>query len=177
VQGVLAAELMHEALAGAGGIVVIEGMPGQSTTRARSKGFNDRLGQLGSRIRILANQTAQWDPVRARAVTENFITAHGGRIDGLFSHDDNTAAAAAETLRGRGSKARVIGVGGSINGITAVRNGLLYGTIEQSPSRDAQQALALALELAAGKPPRNARNIIPMPKITARNVAQFKGEW
>ena len=178
VQGVIAAELMHEALGGEGNVVIIEGTPGQSTTAARNKGFDDGLAQLDSNIEVLARQTANWNPVNAKAVTEDFITQFGDRIDGLFSQDDNTAASAAEVLVAAGMKdVKVVGTGGSINGVAAIRNGLVYGTMDQSPTTDAQQALRIALDYLDGKKPAERRVIIPMPKITAANVSEFKGEW
>ena len=178
VQGVIAAELMHDALGGEGNVVIIEGTPGQSTTAARNKGFDDGLAQLNSNIKVLARQTANWNPVNAKAVTEDFITQFGDEIDGLFSQDDNTAASAAEVLVAAGmTDVKVVGTGGSINGVAAIRNGLVYGTMDQSPTTDAQQALGIALDYLDGKKPAERRVIIPMPKITAANVSEFKGEW
>ena len=135
VQGVIAAELMHDALGGEGNVVIIEGTPGQSTTAARNKGFDDGLAQRNSNIKVLARQTANWNPVNAKAVTEDFITQFGDKIDGLFSQDDNTAASAAEVLVAAGmTDVKVVGTGGSINGVAAIRNGLVYGTMDQSPT-------------------------------------------
>jgi ribose transport system substrate-binding protein len=179
VQGVIAAELMHEALEGGGNVVVVEGTPGQSTTAARNKGFDDGLAQLNSKIQVLARQPANWDPVRAKAVTEDFLTAYGDQINGIFSHDDNTAAAVGEVVRdaGKMGKIAVVGTGGSKNGIRAIREGLVYGTMDQSPSMDAKQGLQFALDIVAGKDLPERRNIIPMPKITKANADQFEGEW
>ncbi|MFM9941795.1 MAG: sugar ABC transporter substrate-binding protein [Hyphomicrobiaceae bacterium] len=179
VQGTLAAELLHEALAGKGNIVVIEGTAGQSTTLARRKGFEERLKVLGSGLKVIARQSANWDPVKAKAVMEDFLTTHGDKINGLFSQDDNTAAAAAEVAKAAGKLAgiKIVGTGGSKNGIAAIKSGLLFGTVDQSPTADADQGLKLALELVQGKTLAQKRNIIPMPKITAANVAGFQGEW
>jgi len=179
VQGRIAAELMNDALGGKGNVAIIEGTPGQSTTAARNKGFEDRLAELKSEIKILGKQTANWDPVQAKTVTEDFLTTYGDKLNGLFSQDDNTAAAAAEVLRAAGKipAVKIVGTGGSKNGVNAIRSGLVYGTMDQSPTTDAQQGLKLALQIVAGKPLAEKRNIIPMPKITAANVAQFQGEW
>jgi ribose transport system substrate-binding protein len=49
--------------------------------------------------------------------------------------------------------------------------------MDQSPTTDAKQALEMAVMLAKGQALPNKRNIIPMPKITAANVGEFKGEW
>jgi ABC-type sugar transport system substrate-binding protein len=53
----------------------------------------------------------------------------------------------------------------------------MYGTMDQSPTTDGKQALEFAILLAKGETLPEKRNIIPMPKITAENVDQFKGEW
>jgi ribose transport system substrate-binding protein len=178
-QGVIAAELMHDALDGKGNVVVIEGSLGQSTTVLRNQGFDDGLKKLNSGIVVLARQTANWDPIRAKAVMEDYLTAYGEKINGVFSQDDNTAASAGEVVRaaGRGDVIKIVGTGGSKNGTQAIRDGLIYGTMDQSPSTDGRQALGFALDLAAGKPLPAKRNIIPMPKITAENAKDFPGEW
>jgi ribose transport system substrate-binding protein len=179
VQGKIAAELLNDALGGQGNIVIIEGTPGQSTTAARTKGLMDRLAELKSKIQVLGKQTANWDPVQAKAVMEDFLTTHGDEINGVFSQDDNTASAAAEVIKAAGKlpAIKVVGTGGSKNGIQAIQDGLVYGTMNQSPSADAQQGLEIALGIVGGKPPAEKRTIIPMPKITSANVDQFQGEW
>lgn len=179
VQGQIAAELMADALGGKGNIVIIEGTPGQSTTDARNRGFMDKSKEAGYQFNILGKQTANWDPVQAKAVMENFLTTYGDQINGVFSQDDNTAAAAAEVIKeaGKLGQIAVVGTGGSKNGTQAIRDGLLYGTMDQSPTTDAQQALKFALMIHNGEQLPEKRNIIPMPKITKENADQFPGEW
>ena len=179
VQGTIAADLMAKALGGKGNVVIIEGTPGQSTTNLRNQGFTDQMAEKGYDFTILAQQTANWDPVQAKAVMEDFITAYGDQINGVFSQDDNTAAAAAEVLRDAGmlENIAVVGTGGSKNGTQAIRDGLLYGTMDQSPTTDAEQGLMFAIMIARGEELPEKRNIIPMPEITAENADQFPGEW
>lgn len=176
--GVIAAELMHEALDGKGTIAVVEGTPGQSTTRLLNEGFKDSLAKLKSEITIIGSQTADWNPVKAKDVAQAFLTTHGDKLMGVFGHDDILAAAAAEVFKSAGrSDIKVVGTGGTKNGLKAIRDGLMYGTMDQSPTTDAKQALELALKLANGETLAEKRYIIPMPKITAKNVDEFKGEW
>jgi len=178
VQGVIAAELLNDALGGKGGIAIIEGSPGQSTTLLRTQGLKDRLAELKSDITILGAQTADWNPVKAKDVAQAFLTAYGDDMVGVFAQDDNSGAAAAEVFKaaGRGD-IKVVGTGGTIDGLKAIREGLMYGTMDQSPTTDAKQALEFAIMLAKGESLPKKRNIIPMPKITAENVGDFKGEW
>lgn len=178
VQGKLAAELLHDALGSKGGIGIIEGSPGQSTTLLRTKGLRDRLAELKSGITILGAQTADWNPIKGKGVAQAFLTAHGKNMVGLFAQDDNTAAAAAEVFKAAGrADIKVVGTGGTKNGLGAIKSGLMHGTMDQSPTTDAKQALAIAIAIAKGQMPKEKRNIIPMPKITAANVASFAGEW
>jgi ribose transport system substrate-binding protein len=178
VQGQIAAELLHEALGGKGGIGIIEGSPGQSTTLLRTNGLKDKLKELNSGIEILGAQTGDWNPVKAKDVAQAFLTSYGDKMVGLFAQDDNSGAAAAEvfTAAGRGD-IKVVGTGGTVNGLKAIKDGLMYGTMDQSPTTDAKQALEMAVKLAKGEALPNKRNIIPMPKITSANVGEFKGEW
>jgi ribose transport system substrate-binding protein len=178
VQGQIAAELLHEALGGKGGIGIIEGSPGQSTTLLRTNGLKDKLKELNSGIEILGAQTGDWNPVKAKDVAQAFLTSYGDKMVGLFAQDDNSGAAAAEVFKaaGRGD-IKVVGTGGTVNGLKAIREGLMHGTMDQSPTIDAKQALEMAIMLAKGQALPNKRNIIPMPKITAANVGEFKGEW
>ncbi len=178
VQGVIAAELLNDALGGKGGIAIIEGSPGQSTTLLRTQGLKDRLAELKSEITILGSQTADWNPVKAKDVAQAFLTAYGDELVGVFAQDDNSGAAAAEVFKAAGrGEIKVVGTGGTINGLKAIREGLMYGTMDQSPTTDGKQALEFAIILAKGETLPEKRNIIPMPKITAENVDQFKGEW
>jgi ribose transport system substrate-binding protein len=178
VQGQIAAELLHEALGGKGGIGIIEGSPGQSTTLLRTNGLKDKLKELNSGIEILGAQTGDWNPVKAKDVAQAFLTSHGDKMVGLFAQDDNSGAAAAEVFKAQGrGDIKVVGTGGTVNGLKAIKDGLMYGTMDQSPTTDAKQALEMAVLLAKGQALPNKRNIIPMPKITSVNVGEFKGEW
>ncbi|MFN0193391.1 MAG: sugar ABC transporter substrate-binding protein [Aestuariivirga sp.] len=177
VQGQIAAELLHEALGGKGGIGIIEGSPGQSTTLLRTNGLKDKLKELNSGIEILGAQTGDWNPVKAKDIAQAFLTSYGDKMVGLFAQDDNSGAAAAEVFKAAGRDIKVVGTGGTINGLKAIKDGLMYGTMDQSPTTDAKQALEMAIKLAKGEALPQKRNVIPMPKITAANVAEFKGEW
>ena len=178
VQGVIAAELLNDALGGKGGIAIIEGSPGQSTTLLRTQGLKDRLAELKSEIKILGSQTADWNPVKAKEVAQAFLTSYGDELVGVFAQDDNSGAAAAEVFKAAGREdIKVVGTGGTIDGLKAIREGLMYGTMDQSPTTDGKQALEFAIMLAKGESLPEKRNIIPMPKTTAANVGDFKGEW
>lgn len=178
-QGRIAARIMAEALGNKGNVVIVEGTPGQSTTLLRSDGFREELEAIAPDITILAAQPSDWDPAKAKAVTETFLAQYGTQIDGIFSQDDNTAAAVGEVVRDARLDKNIIivGTGGSKNGINAIRSGLIYGTMMQSPTIDAENGLALAIRIAGGEKLETKRNIIPMPIVTPENANDYEGEW
>jgi ribose transport system substrate-binding protein len=178
-QGRIAARIMAEALGNKGNIVIVEGTPGQSTTLLRSDGFREELEKIAPDMEILAAQPADWDSAKAKSVAQAFLTKYGTEIDGFFSQDDNTAAAVGEVVRDAQLDKNIIivGTGGSKNGINAIRSGLIYGTMMQSPTTDAEQGLALALRIVNGEKLEQKRNIIPMPIVTPENAAEYEGEW
>jgi ribose transport system substrate-binding protein len=178
-QGRIAARIMAEALGNKGNLVVVEGTPGQSTTLLRSDGFKEELEAIAPDMVILASQPADWDPAKAKTVAQAFLTKYGEEIDGIFSQDDNTAAAIGEVVRDANLNKEIIivGTGGSKNGINSIREGLIYGTMMQSPTIDAEQGLKLAIMIANGEELPMKRNIIPMPIVTPENANDHEGEW
>ena len=178
-QGRIAARIMAEALGGVGKVCIVEGKPGQSTTQLRSDGFKEVLAEIAPGIEIIAEQPCDWDPAKAKSVAQTFITQFGDEIDGIFAQDDNIASAVGEVVRDAnlGKEIIIVGTGGSQNGINAIREGLIYGTMMQSPTIDAENGLALALKIVNGEPLPEKRNIIPMPIVTPDNAYEYDGEW
>lgn len=178
-QGRIAARIAAEALGNKGNIVIVEGTPGQSTTLLRSDGFREELEKIAPEMKILAAQPSDWDPAKAKSVAQAFLTKYGTEIDGIFAQDDNIAAAVGEVVRDANLDKNIIivGTGGSKNGINAIRSGLIYGTMMQSPTIDAEQGLELALKIVKGEKLEQKRNIIPMPIVTPDNATEYEGEW
>ena len=185
-QGRLCADLMQRALKGKGGVVLIEGIPGQEATVARRRGFCDRLTELGSGIEILDLKPAGWQRDSAFFVMRRLLRKHGDRISGVFAQDDTMALGAwfAVNQAGLGSRAPVImGVGGSRQGLAAVRDGRLYGTILQSPVAEAEMGFQRTCEVLFRKlrPPEQLDPFfacVGMRVITKENVDNFlPGDW
>jgi ribose transport system substrate-binding protein len=80
----------------------------------------------------------------------------------------------ARAVRAAGSKARLIGVGGSKLAIASIKAGAVDGTVCFKP-----EALgALAFEALAAKTPTGPRfRTYPIPAVTRANVAACVGQW
>ena len=178
-EGKVAGGIMVKALNGQGNIVIIDGKPGYTTAINRHNGFMDAIkGHSG--IKVLDSQPADWNRAKAQSVMDDFITKYGSKIDGVYAADDNMGAGALNAIEaaknaGRLPKNKNIKIVGATNfavGYDAMKKGLYYGSVVQSPVTDAQNALKVAVEVAEGQSvPKN--DYIKTPPITQANMDQF----
>lgn len=182
-QGKLAAEMMNALLAGRGNVVMIEGLAGQEAQINRAKGFMDNVD---SGINLLARQPADWRKDKAIQVMQDFITRYGSDIDAVYGQDDTLgigAAIAMEESGIEGGTIPVISIGGSREGLKAVADGVIYGTVMQSPVVETDGLVPVVLDaldkgLTAGDHLDPFWQFMDMPKVTAENVEGYlPGDW
>lgn len=173
-QGASAAEMMCDALDGKGKIVQIAGQPGYTTAMERSKGFEGRLAEACPDVKIMETQPADWNREKAQRVMENFLTKYD-EIDGVYAGDDNMGVGALNAAKsaGRADEIAFIGATNFAVGYDAIKRGEYYGSIYQSPVDDAEAALQTALDVLNEKDVPKM-NFFETPKITAKNIDQFK---
>ncbi|MCL5986348.1 MAG: sugar ABC transporter substrate-binding protein [Actinobacteria bacterium] len=185
IEGQIAGELMHKALGGKGKVAIIEGVPGAENTINREKGFTDKLKELNSGIEVVATQPASWDKAQAIAIMEDWIVRYPD-LNGIYGEDDTLAMGAWKALEEAGYKAGdivLVGVGGSAEGLNAIKDGIMYGTVLQSPSKAGILAAELSLKILNEgiKPPMQLDpyyNYMDLPPVTKDNVDQYlPGEW
>ena len=177
-EGLIAAQLMSEAIAHKGNIVVIEGNPGQDATYWRSTAFESELKRIAPDIRILDRQTARWDRSRAIGVAENFLTTYPD-LNGMMAQNDDMAIGALQAIKdaGRLGKVKVVSIDASSEGLQAVRDGGIYGTCTQSPSFEGIYTARVARDVVNGwpPPPRWIRN--PVLRVDRTNANLVFGDW
>ena len=186
LEGVACAELMNDALGGKGKVVMIEGASGQEAQINRAQGFIDRLAELNSEIEIIARQTAQWRKDLATQIMQDWIVRYGDEIDGVYGQDDTLAVGAWIALEEAGYKKgdlKLVGVGGSREGLAAINDGIMYGTVMQSPVIGAQKAIVTIKEifdknLKVGDQLDPYFRFMDLPKVTKKNVEKYlPGDW
>ena len=177
-EGMIAAQLMKEALNGRGKVAVIEGNPGQDAAYWRSGSFISELKRIAPDIRIIDRQTARWDRARAIAIAENFLTSHPD-LDGILAQDDNMAIGALQAIKsaGRLNRVKLVSINASTEGLQAIVNGELHGSCTQSPTFEGIYTARVARDVANGwpPPPRWVRN--PVLRVDQKNAQQVFGEW
>ena len=177
-EGIIAAQLMAEALNGKGKVAIIEGNPGQDATYWRSTAFIDELKRIAPEIQVLDRQTARWDRARATAVAENFLTTYAD-LNAIMAQDDNMAMGALQAIKaaGKSGVVRLISINASKEGLEAIRDGEIYGSCTQSPTFEGIYTARVIRDVANGWPPvpRWIRN--PVLRVDRRNAHQVFGEW
>ncbi len=185
-QAGIAAEMMNEVLGGQGKIVMIEGAAGQEAQINRGRGFEDKLKELGADIEILARQPAGWRKDEAIQVMEDFLVRYGDQIDGVYAQDDTMAVGAWIALQEAGyekGQIPIVSISGSSEGLRAIEEGAVYGTVLQSPIDETNQLVPFILRVLREeiRPPQRIEpyfHFMDMPKVTKENVEQYlPGDW
>lgn len=170
--GKQAAEEVAAALGdGGGSILVLQGVPGSSSSRDRGKGFDEGLAQYPA-ITVAAKQTAGFDRAQALNVTTNLLQANPD-VKAVFAENDEMALGAIEALGDRAGKdVAVIGFDGTQDGIAAIKNGTMTATIAQQPAQLGALAVEQAKKLLDGE---QAEPEVPVEVITVtqENVGDF----
>ncbi|MCL4386226.1 MAG: sugar ABC transporter substrate-binding protein [Actinobacteria bacterium] len=176
-RGFAAGNLMLKALPDGGGIVLIEGTPGMQAVNDRRDGFLAAI-KSNPKIEVLGQQaTKSWGREEATKIMENFIQANGDKIKGLYAQDDNMAIGGLLALEEAGMKdVKAVGIGGSKEGIKAILDGKMYGTVYDQPYEAGVLAFTSILNYLLGvKFPDEI--IIKNPLVTIENASLFPGEW
>jgi len=143
-------------------LVIIKGEQGHQDAEKRTDNCVSRLRELGYQVEVLAIQPANWQRQQGRDVMRQFYEQYGSRIELVFSNNDDMALGAIDYLLADGVYSRdqavpkpfvIVGVDGTAPGLRAVREGLLYGTVDNDSARQAEAILALAARLLARQSP------------------------
>lgn len=113
-------------------VAILQGVMAIANGRDRAKGSRDALEACG--MKIVAEQTAEWDNAKGQMVTENIITANPN-LKALFASNDNMAMGAIEALKGAKmlDKVMVVGFDGNPEAAEAILKGEMAISIAQRP--------------------------------------------
>jgi len=130
--GGMAAQLVIKALSGKGVVAELQGIPGASAARDRGKGFDEAIAKTPE-IKIVAQQTANFDRTQGLNVMENILQAHPD-IQAVFAQNDEMALGAVKAIAAANKSIFVVGFDATDDALAAVKAGSMYGTIAQQPA-------------------------------------------
>jgi inositol transport system substrate-binding protein len=169
----IAMKYIAEKLGGKGNVVVMHGYMGQAAQIKREQGAKEVLKQYPN-IKLIANQTGEWDRAKAMALMENWIQSFGPQINAVFAHNDEMGLGAVKALTDAGMKDKVIVV--SIDAIPdalqAVKKGALDATVFQNAEQQGSKAIETAIKAAKGQP-FDKETLVPFQLVTKDNLSKF----
>jgi ribose transport system substrate-binding protein len=156
-----AAQFIVQKLNGQGNVAILEGIPSTVNTdrvQAALEVFRAAPG-----IRIVAQDSGQWNRERAESVMQNMLSANP-QIDAIWAADDDMALGVETALRaaGRDKNVWIVGGGGMKDVVKRVMDGdpLYPATVTYSPSM-----IAVGMQMAAGTLKAGRENVLKfMPK-------------
>lgn len=183
-QGVSSAEIMCELVGDEEvGILVVNGLTGNSTAINRNAGFVDTIEANCPNVTILAEQPGNWNKDDSQIAVSEMLTAVGPEnVQGIYAADDTMVAGAIDALKARGidpASLYITSIGNTFLGNPLVVSGELDGTVFQSSSWDGENAVRVAYEVLTGNTPSPRELFMPSVKVTADNATDpaVAPEW
>jgi ribose transport system substrate-binding protein len=130
-------------------VALLNGIPGQQNTADRRNGFIDGAGNT---IRVVAEQTANWEIEQGFNATQTILQAHP-QLDLVFAGSDTMALGALRAIQevNRQNEVKVIGFDGSSDAADSVEAGGLLATVAQDPGRMGIIGVQQAVDAINGK--------------------------
>ena len=167
--GCVAADRMAEILGGKGRVVMVAVQPGAASTMAREQGFEDTVKKKYSQIEIADKRYGMADFAKSRDVTENMLTAHPN-LDGLFASNESSAVGAAQALKARQGKVKMVGFDWSPTLLEDLRAGAIDSLVVQHPFEMGYRSVMAAVEKLNGRTPTKIQDLAPR-LVTRENLA------
>ena len=171
--GRIAMEFIAKRLNGRGGVLMMHGFMGQAAEIKRSAGAREVLEKTPG-LKLLAEQTAEWDRAKGMALMENWIQSYGDRIDAVFAQNDEMGMGALLALEQAKRKQKVVlvSVDAIADALVAVREGRLDATVFQDAKGQGSTAVETAVKIIR-KQPYEKQVYIPFQLVTKENVPQY----
>jgi len=160
-----------------GNYAELTGKETDTNAGVRSKGYHDILDQIPA-MKMVAQQTANWDQAEALAKTQTILQAHPD-IKGIIAGNDTMALGAQAALDAAGKKdVVVVGFDGSPDVVSSIKAGKIKATVLQPASQIAEMAVEQADAYVkaggkASKPEKQSIDCILVTKDNADKVNNF----
>ena len=175
--GEMAMEYIAKSINLKGNIVIMDGYMGQAAQIHRAAGALKVLAKYPN-IKVIAEQTAEWDRAKGMTLMENWIQSYGGKINAVFAHNDEMGLGALQALEQAKLKDKVVlvSIDAIADALQAVKEGRLNATIYQDAKGQGNGAVETAIRLVKKEPLSNKEVMIPFRLVTKDNVKGFLKE-
>jgi inositol transport system substrate-binding protein len=172
--GEIAMEYIAKQINYKGNLLIMHGYMGQAAQIKRAAGAKKVLNKYPN-LKILAQQTAEWDREKAMKLMENWIQSYGNSINAVFAHNDEMGMGALQALEQANIKQRVtlVSIDAISDALRAVKDGRLNATIYQDAKGQAQGAIEMAVKMIGKEEITQSKIFVPFQLVTIENVSEF----
>jgi inositol transport system substrate-binding protein len=169
----LAIDFISKKINGKGNIVMMHGRPGQSAEIKRTDGAVAQLKKYPD-MKLIAEQTAEWDRNKALNLMQNWLQANKGQIAAVFAQNDEMGMGALKALEDAGVKKDivVVSVDAIPDALKAVKDGRLDATVFQNAKGQGAGSVDTALKII-NKESFSKEVFIPFELVTKENVDKY----
>lgn len=168
--GQIGADRLGQVLNGRGKIVMVKTVPGGASTTAREDGFRHELKAKYPNVQIVDERFGMAMISESRKVAENMLTAHPD-LNGMFCSNESGSEGAAQTLKARGSKMKLVGFDSSPMLLDLLQEGWIDSLVIQDPFRMGETAVDEAAK-AARKEKTPKKIFLPPRLVNSGNLNQ-----
>jgi ribose transport system substrate-binding protein len=151
--GQQSAQVLFKKMGGKGGIIALQGILNDVPSQQRFAGLQQALKSAPG-IKLLQQQTANWDETQAFNVTKSLLADYGSQVKGVWAANDEMAVGALQALGDSGMKdVPVVSASDSIPQVlqSIQSNSGIYATTNPDGYWDGSVGVALAYYAATGK--------------------------
>ena len=153
----------------------LTGKASDTNAGVRSRGYHSVINQFKD-MKMVAQQTANWDQQEAFQVTQTILQAHPD-ITGIIAGNDTMALGAQAALTAAGNTTiKVVGFDGSDDAGRSIKAGGLEATVLQPVATFSKLAVLQADRfIRTGKTGAKEKQSLPCYLVTKANVSKLKG--
>ncbi|MCD8138424.1 MAG: substrate-binding domain-containing protein [Planctomycetaceae bacterium] len=170
LEGETQMEYIGEKMGGKGNIVILMGILSNEASINRTQGVHNVITAKYPDIKVLAEETGNWQQDQGMTVMENWITAYGDQINAVVSNNDNMVLGAINALEAAGMKdVYTIGIDATTDALQAILADRMTATVLQDPVAQGRGAVEAAVKLMNGES-LPAITKLPAELITKENA-------
>ncbi len=168
LEGETQMEYVGKVLNGEGNIVILMGILSNEASINRTQGVHNVIKAKYPNMKVLAEETGNWQQDQGMTVMENWITAYGDQINAVVSNNDNMVLGAINALESAGMNDKVvtIGIDATVDALQAILAGRMNATVLQDPVAQGRGAVDMSVKLM------NGEKLPPITKLPAQLITK-----
>lgn len=159
-----------------GKIFIIEGSTGAQTSIDRVEGALAAIEEKGSKVEVLASQSANYSRADAMNVVQNLLQSHPD-VNGIFCCNDEMALGSIEAVDAAGKTGEILISGQDANddAVAALKEGKLFATSFGNPFMQGYTGVQAAYDVLNGGAKSDFYEVVT-EVVNAENADTFKDE-